>query len=166
MVEQFFIELIRDTGYFGVFLSSLIGSATIVFPAPSFVLIITSGAFLNPVVVALAAALGSALGEFTGYLVGYEGKKLLQNKVHLEKPAYKKWLDKISRLAGTYKMPFVIFAFALLPLPFDFVGIFCGTIRYDAKKFFVATLLGKLGKSLILAYAGFFGLHWIMDYFI
>ncbi len=166
MVEQVFIGLIRDMGYLGVFLSSLLGSATIIFPAPSFVLIITSGAFLNPIIVALAASLGSTLGEFTGYLVGYEGKKLLQNKVHLRKPAYKKWADKISELAGTYKMPFVIFAFALLPLPFDFVGIFCGTIKYDAKKFFAATLLGKLGKSLILAYAGFFGLHGIIDYFV
>lgn len=166
MVEQVFIELIKDMGYFGIFLSSLLGSATIIFPAPSFVLIITSGAFLNPLIVALAASLGSTLGEFTGYLVGYEGKKLLQNKVHLRKPVYKKWADKISKMAGTYKMPFVIFVFALLPLPFDFVGIFCGTIRYDTKKFFIATFLGKLGKSLLLAYAGFFGLHGITGYFM
>ena len=166
MVEQVFMELIRNLGYFGVFLSSLLGSATIIFPAPSFVLIITSGAFLNPFLVALLASLGSTLGELTGYLIGYGSEMLLAKKVHIKKPGLKKWAGKIMGMSKAYSLSFVIFLFALLPLPFDFVGIFCGTIKYDMRKFLAATFLGKLGKSLILAYAGFFGVHWITGYFM
>ena len=55
----------------------------------------------------------------------------------------------------------VIFVFAATPLPFDVIGLFCGVVRYPAKKFFIATLIGKIIKYLVIAYAGFYGMGWI-----
>ncbi|MCX8195412.1 MAG: hypothetical protein N3G22_04905, partial [Candidatus Micrarchaeota archaeon] len=43
------VESLRSMGYIGVFLISLISSATVLFPLPGFAVVFAMGAFLNPV---------------------------------------------------------------------------------------------------------------------
>ena len=57
------IAQIGAYGYPGVFLISVLASATIVLPAPSLAVVFALGSSLNPVLVGLAAGLGEALGE-------------------------------------------------------------------------------------------------------
>lgn len=145
-------------GYPGIFLVNFIGSATIIFPIPSFLVVFAFGAILNPWLVGISAAFGCALGEMTGYGVGFAGKMAIEKK-------YAYWLNKANQWMEKYKAFAVIVVFAATPLPDDVVGIFCGAIKYDVKKFFLASLAGKLVLNLSLALGGYYGMQWVLAVF-
>ena len=145
-------------GYFGIFLVSLIESSTIVFPLGFAVVIFASGAVLNPFLVGLSAGLGAAIGEFTGYAIGLGGRKVIEKK-------WKNHIKKAEKLFQKYGGFLVIVLFAATPLPDDVVGILGGTLRYPLKKFFIASLIGKIILNLALAYGGFYGLNWVLSIF-
>ena len=65
------VGLVHTFGYLGVFLASLIGSATIILPVPSFALVIAAGSQLDPLWVGIISGAGAAIGELTGYGLGY-----------------------------------------------------------------------------------------------
>jgi len=67
-------------GYPGIFLVNLIGSASIIFPVPSFIVTFTFGGILNPWLVGIFAGFGAAIGELIGYVVGRGGKKIIEKK--------------------------------------------------------------------------------------
>lgn len=155
--QNFFLfaqDWIVNFSYLGIFLVSLTGTSTILLPFPIYLIIFFSeGLGLNPFLVGIIAGIGSALGEATGYALGYGGRKLLKKK-------YKKWF----RIAEKWfkKNGFVtIFIFALTPLPDDIVGIIGGMTKYEIKKFFLASALGKIILCLLIAYSG----HLIVPYF-
>lgn len=162
MDASFLIGLVISFGYLGVFLASLIGSASIFLPVPSFLIVTAAGTTLNPVLVGVAAGLGAAIGELVGYLIGlgllYGKKKIGRKKEHKYTKLVKRWFAK-------KKGPAIIFIFALTPLPDDIVGVVCGAIKYDVKKFFLATLAGKILLHIALAYAGLYGLEIIRSLF-
>jgi len=80
MVLEFFNVLIKTYSYFGIFLVSLVGSASIFFPLPSTFVVFASALFLNPFLLGLVGGLGAAIGEFTGYGLGVGGRKLIKKK--------------------------------------------------------------------------------------
>ena len=90
MLEKLFDHL-YEFGYLGIFLITLIGNATIIFPLPAAGIVFAAGAFSNPLFVGLIAGFGAALGEFVGYGLGYGGGKLGEKKYN-EK--YKKKIEK------------------------------------------------------------------------
>lgn len=151
-------DALRGYGYIGIFLVNLIGSATIFLPIPSAAFVFTSGIFLNPLLVGIIGGLGSAIGEFTGYALGLGGRVALKKR-------WKKQIDNIEKLFEKYGWFFVIFIFAATPLPDDIAGIAAGILKYPVKKYFLAVLIGKIVLHLVIAYAGFYGLHWILHYF-
>ena len=163
MVWAEVVAVASSLGLFGVFITSLIGSASIIFPIPAFALVITAGTVFNPVVVGVVAGLGSAIGELTGYGVGYgirRAKHRLRKENKLERKLEKeekKW-DKTFRGYFHRKLGFVLIVlFAVTPLPDDIIGVFCGLVHYDVKRFFVATLIGKTVQGIVLAYIGLLG---------
>jgi len=151
-------DVLASYGYIGIFLISLIGSATIILPLPSVAFVFASGAILNPFLVGVLAGLGAAIGEFTGYALGWGGRKVIKSKW---KKLFKRTEDAFQRYGGFW----IIILFAVTPLPDDIVGIIAGTLKYSVKKFFIASLIGKVILHLILAYAGFYGIGWILQYF-
>jgi len=166
MVFEFLAGLVPAFGYLGIFLVTLISSASIFIPIPGWLFIIPAGLYLNPWLVAVIAGIGAAIGELTSYGVGYAGEKIyLSRKKGKKKKYIQKWLDKIEIWFQRHGGFTVIFVFALTPLPDDIVGIFCGAIKYDIKKFFLAQLIGKILMSLILVYAGYYGLTWFLGLF-
>jgi len=140
-----------EWGYLGMFVVSLVGNATILFPIPAVVLTFTMAPFLNPWILGAVAGLGAAIGELTGYALGRGGSKILDKK-------NKEWLKKAKKWEHKHGMFIVIFLFALTPLPDDIVGILAGLVKYDLKHFFIATLLGKLLLYIAVALAGFYGI--------
>lgn len=148
-------------GYFGIFLASLIGSATILLPLPASLITFTFGSILNPLFVGIAAGVGSAIGELTGYFAGIAGGKIVQKKKNKDKALFEKIKKWFSEKPGFV----LVILFSATPLIFDIMGIFCGIIRYDIKKFFVATLIGKLILNIAIAYAGFYGIGIISSWF-
>lgn len=152
------LSFVQVYGYLGVFVINVIASATIFLPVPAFALTFALGAVLNPWLLGLAAGLGSAVGELTGYLIGYGGQEAFKKK-------YKKWLKRASEFAEKRGMFLAILLVAASPIPTDIVGILAGVSKYNTKKFFVAMAIGKIIKYTLIAWAGFYGLHWIAGIF-
>ncbi len=133
-------------GYLGVFLASLIGSATIILPMPAFALTFAMGGTMaSPLLVGLAAGLGAGLGEFSGYLAGYGGRSIVENRESYD------WIVRQMRRYGAW----FIFAAALIPNPaFDVAGIAAGALRFPVGLFLAACIAGKTIRMVLLAYAG------------
>jgi len=148
---------INTWGYIGIFLTSFITSA-IVIPFPGFIMIFSFASVLNPALLAFAAALGASLGSLTSYMIGLGGKELLEKK-------YEKQLIKMKHTFKKYGSFLWIIIVNLTPIPDNLISAFCGIIRYDFKKYFLAMFIGKLILSLILAYAGHYSINWVVSYF-
>ena len=182
------VGLVHTFGYLGVFLASLIGSATIILPVPSFALVIAAGSQLDPLWVGVISGTGAAIGELTGYGLGYgiyhvknifgeasllrDSKKLRflrkfnQRKTKKDKKKLGGWKKTFNHWFHNRRLGFaLIVIFSFTPLPDDILGLFCGATKYDVKKFFLATLIGKIMLGLVLAYAGLLGLEFLERYF-
>ena len=151
------LVFLQSLGYLGVFLSGFLSTFTLFLPSPTFVLVILLATTLDPFLLGIVGGLGATIGEAIGYGVGYGVSYGVQHK-------YGKWMERTNRLMEKYRASVVIFIFAVTPLPFDLVGLFCGITKYSKKKFFIATLIGKVLKYIMLAYAGYYGISWVMDY--
>lgn len=159
--------MLATLGYPAVFLINLVGSASIFVPIPGFALIFfMPGLGFDPWLLALFGAAGAAVGEITGYAVGFGGRaiadkskkegitdKVLGKKTLIEKA------EQWSKKRGMFP---VIILFAATPLPFDIIGIVAGIIKYDTRRFLLATFIGKLIIFSVIAWAGLFGLEWML----
>lgn len=157
-------SLALQYGYFGIFLISLIGALSIIFPIPYTVIIFTLGGLrvgeawvFEPLWIAVAAGIGSAFGEFSGYLLGFGGRKVISEK-------YKKKMDFLVKVFNKYGS-ITIFLFALTPLPDDLLFIPMGVMRYSIIKAFIPALIGKFCMNLIVGYSGRFSIQIIRDIF-
>jgi membrane protein YqaA with SNARE-associated domain len=163
-LSEWMESLALQYGYFGIFLISLIGAISIIFPIPYTVIIFTLGGLkvgaawlFEPVWIAIAAGIGSAVGEFSGYLIGFGGRKVISEK-------YKKKMEFLMKLFDRFG-PVVIFLFALTPLPDDLLFIPLGVIRYSVARAFIPALIGKICMNFIVAYSGRFSIQIIRDIF-
>jgi len=151
-------------GYFGVFLLSLIGTASIIFPVPYTLLIFWFGALhvdnafiFDPFLLMIVGGIGSVLGEFSGYLLGFYGRRLLS-------PERQRKMNYLARLVSHYG-PVAIFIFALTPLPDDLLFIPLGMMRYSLVKTLIPALLGKMLMCYLLAFFGRTGGYFILSLF-
>lgn len=154
-------QFIAHFSYIAVFVVSVISSSTVIFPLPFEFLgiFIAAGLGLNPFLVAIVAGLGAATGELFGYFLGIGGRHVAEReKLRLKAPGYVKRFEKMFLKHGFW----VIILAAFLPFPFDFIGILSGVSKYDIKKFFFSTLIGKTCKALILAFAGSVAVPYLM----
>lgn len=138
------IEL-AEWGYFGIFLISLLSSATIILPMPSLALVLVMGCALPWLPVGLAAGLGEALGELTGYAAGFAGRAVIEDR-----PAYERMKFWMQRRGGI-----TIFVLSVIPNPFfDLAGIVAGTLGYPLGRFLLICWLGKTIKTTVVAWLG------------
>ena len=120
------VVLLRDRlaqyeryGYLGVFVATLLGSATIVLPVPGLAIVYVGGSIWNPILVGLVGGLGDAMGEATGYLTGYAGQELIENQ-----RLYTRFEDWMRR-----KGFLTILLLSAVPNPFfDLAGIAAGAL--------------------------------------
>ena len=132
--------------YLGVFLVSLIGALSVVFPIPYTIIIYLLGRSLDPYIIAIAGGLGSALGELSGYILGYYGRAVVSEE-------RKRKMDFMLRIFNRYGAA-AIFVFALTPLPDDLLFIPLGIMRYKFVKAFIPTILGKTLMCFTVAMGG------------
>lgn len=164
------VSLVHTFGYLGIFLASLIGSASIILPLPSFALVIAAGSQFDPLWVGIISGVGAAIGELTGYGLGYGiyhvKNKFNERKIRKEKKKLSGWKKTFNHWFHNRRLGFVLIViFSFTPLPDDILGLFCGATKYDVKKFFLATLIGKIMLGLVLAYAGLLGLEFLQGFF-
>jgi membrane protein YqaA with SNARE-associated domain len=157
MLQEIFKNL-TSFGYLGIFLITLIGYSTILFPLPTAIFVFSAAGFLNPWLLAISAGLGSAFGEMTGYVLGFGGRKLILKKEQIER------LEKITNILKKRRTFFAVLFLASLPFfGGDILGISAGFLKYDFKKFFLASFIGKTILHLAIAFSGFFGISWIKN---
>ena len=139
------IKKLESYGYLGIFIISILGSATIVIPAPTILVTFVGGGIFNPFLVGLVSALGATIGELTGYLAGYSGRAIINKEEKLVK--VEGWMKKYGL--------WTIFVLAVIPNPlFDLAGMVSGAGRIPVWKFLTVTLLGKTIKFLAIAFIG------------
>jgi len=142
-------QLLLQYGYFGVFLLSFIGTASIIVPVPYTLIIFTLSAppfSWDPILLIIAGGVGSAIGELSGYVLGYFGRKIVSKERQRKMTYLVKLIDRYGPLA--------IFTFALTPLPDDVLFIPLGILRYKLYKAFIPALIGKVLMISILVYFG------------
>lgn len=146
-------------GYIGIFFIAMISAMSIFFPTfPLSILVFLSAAKFNPLLIGICAGLGSATGELTSFGIGFGSKKILLKKQN-------KKIKRIEKLFQKYKGRVIIFFFSLCPIiPIDVLGLFCGAIGYDIRKFFMACAAGKVLRYIIIAYTGFYSISWILEF--
>ena len=154
-------------GIVGLFFISIIGNASLFLPVPVDVIVLFLApidflglGIITPLIIGVVSAFGASIGEFSGYLVGLAGIKSIEKMK-------KKEVDKLNGLKKKLEevgIPLIAF-FSFTPLPFDLIGIAAGLARYSKKKFFIGCLIGRVPRYIILSYAGYFGISFLMHFF-
>lgn len=150
-------EYIETSGYAGVFLMALIGSASPIWPLPgSWAAFVAAGLGLNPFLIGLAAGVGEPLGELSGYTAGYGGQIAINRWKR-----YAQIMNWMRRHGGM-----TIFIISAIPNFFiKLATIAAGSLRYPLWKFFIYCWAGKTVKSLGFALAGAGLSGWIRSLF-
>ena len=133
-----------EVGYLGLTIVSFFGSLIPFVPIPSFVLVATMavGEQFDIHVLVLIAAITSTAAKQIIFYASYGGRKIISEKT---KKRMKPFQKLVKRYGGT-----AAFVAAATPIPDDIVYIPLGLSKYNPKKFFIATLLGKLVLCYIL----------------
>ncbi len=137
--------------YAGVFLAELGNSAAVLFPTPGPAITLSMALVLNPLLVGVIGGVGATLGELTGYYLGARGGKMLEGG---------RIYRRFNSLAGR-RIGLALFTFSLMPLPFDFAGLWAGTTRYPVTRFLAAIVVGKIVRVTVVSYAASYGLGWL-----
>ena len=153
-------EAVYRWGYIGIFFVTLFETASFsTFPLPTMAFIFTFGGILNPFLVGFFGGIGGAIGSLTSYVFGRGSKDLVEKK-------YGKKLEKMRRGFERHGGFVWIMTVNLVPLlPDSLIGLFCGMVKYDVKKYFTASLISKIIFNLIIAYAGYYGVNALLNLF-
>jgi len=127
-----------EVGYLGLTIVSFFGSLIPFVPIPSFVLVATmaAGEQFDIHVLVLIAALTSTAAKQIIFYVSYGVRKIISEKT---KKRMKPFQKLVKRYGGS-----AAFVAAATPIPDDLVYIPLGLAKYNPKRFFVATLSGKI----------------------
>ena len=127
-----------EVGYLGLAVVSFFGSLVPFVPIPSFVLLVTMsvGTQFDIHLLAIIAAFTATAAKQIIFYISYGGRRIISEKTKKRMRPFQKL---VKRYGGT-----AAFVAAATPIPDDIVYIPLGLSKYSPKKFFVATLLGKL----------------------
>ena len=144
------------------------------------------GKVLSPLYVGLIAGFGGAIGGITVYLTGagimhigsrffpsgfspehpenaeYSGNKALQSRFWSSGQSF---YNRIYKWVGGKGGSWTLFIVSALVIsPFYFAGLAAGSLRIGLLRFFLITWAGKTVRYLIIAFAGYWGLQFILKW--
>ena len=133
-----------EVGYLGLSLVSFFGSLIPFLPIPSFILLATMsvGDQFDLHILAIISAITSAAAKQIIFYVSYGGRKIINEKT-------RKRMRPFERLVKRYGAAAAFFA-AATPIPDDLVYVPLGLAKYNPKRFFIATLSGKIVLSYLI----------------
>jgi membrane protein DedA with SNARE-associated domain len=150
-------------GYFGIFVSNLLSTATVFMPVPGLLaighaLIVSGAERLSPLLAGLVGGLGMGLGEATAYLTGLVASEAARQTrpepPRFLRPATDRVIRGVSWLMERYGLP-TLFVLAVIPDPvFEFAGLTAGATRIGFRRFMIVVVTGNLIRGLIVAYVG------------
>jgi len=133
-----------EVGYLGLTIVSFFGSLIPFVPIPSFVLVATMAVgeqFDIHILVVIAAITSTAAKQIIFY-VSYGGRKIISEKTKKRMKPFQKLVKRYGGAAA--------FVAAATPIPDDMVYIPLGLAKYNPKRFFIATLSGKIVLCYII----------------
>ena len=135
-----------DDGYIILALVNFIGSLVPFVPLPGFLLLATMsvGSEYDLHILALVSAISATVAKQMIFFLSFGGRKILN-------PKTRKRMKPFERLVKKYGAAAAFFA-AATPMPDDIIFIPLGLAKYNAKRFFVATLAGKIVLSYIIVF--------------
>ncbi|PIU20968.1 MAG: hypothetical protein COT15_04720 [Candidatus Diapherotrites archaeon CG08_land_8_20_14_0_20_34_12] len=160
-------NLVLQYGVAGLFIATVIGNATIMFPVPVDILLFLSAqidffkiGIFTPLILGLILGIASTIGESTSYIVGYYGTESLEQMTKKQFSMLDEAKKKINKHGGI-----IVFLGSFTPFPMDIIGLAAGILKYDYKKFFVFCYLGKAVRAIIILYAGYYSLTAVRAFF-
>ena len=142
-----------EIGYPFLSVVSFFGSLIPFVPIPSFIVLATMavGDQFNIHILALLSAVTAAGAKQIIFYVSYTGRRIISEKT-------KKRMRPFQRLVKRYGAGAAFLA-AATPVPDDLVYIPLGLAKYNPRRFFIATLTGKI----VLSYMIVLGSHFFGD---
>jgi membrane protein YqaA with SNARE-associated domain len=142
IVDWFQLKLGLWGIFIGVFLISIFGNFTVIFPIPYTLALVTIATdptiqVWHVIVMGVFAGAGASIGEVTAWFLGRASRNVIEDGMEKQVSRAQKWIDK--GLA-----PFIIFIFAATPLPDDAILIFIGLLGYALWKTVLWCFLGKI----------------------
>ena len=136
-----------EVGYLSLALVNFFGSLVPFVPLPGFLLLATMsvGNQFDLHVLAILSAVTATAAKQIIFYVSYGGRKIIKEKT-------KKRMRPFQRLVKRYGAGAAFFA-AATPIPDDLVYVPLGLAKYNPKRFFIATLTGKLVLSYVIVFA-------------
>jgi len=133
-----------EVGYIGLGLVSFIGSLIPFVPIPSFVLLATMsvGEQFDLHVLALISAFTATIAKQIIFYASYGGRRMISEKTKKRMKPFQKLVKRYGGVAA--------FVAAATPIPDDMVYIPLGLAKYNPKRFFIATLSGKIVLCYII----------------
>jgi uncharacterized membrane protein YdjX (TVP38/TMEM64 family) len=154
-----YIAELKQYGYLGAFIISILGGATIIIPVPMLAVVFALGSVMSTpwqvALLGLSAASGELIGALTIYMTGHGAGRAISGSKHGRlQSAYERMLDLMER-----RGPIVLFAMASVINPFFYpAALACGALRFGLKKYALIVFAGKIIKCMTIVYAGYFGL--------
>jgi membrane protein YqaA with SNARE-associated domain len=152
------VQGLKNFGYLGAFLISILGGATIIIPVPMLAVVFALGGAMpdlwHVALLGISAALGELIGALTIYMTGHGAGRAISSKPGRMQAAYERMLGLMER-----RGPLTLFIVASIVNPFFYpAALACGALRFGIKKYIFIVLAGKLIKCMTVVYAGYYGL--------
>lgn len=135
-----------EVGYLSLTLVNFFGSLVPFVPLPGFLLLATMsvGTQYDLHILALLSAVSATIAKQIIFYLSYGGRKIINEKT-------RKRMRPFERLIKRYGAGAAFFA-AATPIPDDLVYVPLGLAKYNPRRFFVATLTGKIVLSYVIVF--------------
>ncbi len=135
-----------EVGYLSLDLVNFFGSLIPFVPLTGFLLLATMsvGDSFDLHVLALVSALTATMAKQIIFFVSTRGRKIISEKTRKRMRPFERLVKKYGAAAA--------FVAAATPIPDDIIFVPLGLAKYNPKKFFSATLTGKLVLSYVIVF--------------
>jgi len=135
-----------DDGYLILALVNFFGSLIPFVPLPGFLLLATMsvGNQYDLHVLALLSAISATAAKQIIFFVSFGGRKIMNEKTRKRMRPFERLVKRYGAAAA--------FVAAATPIPDDIIFIPLGLAKYNPKRFFIATLTGKIVLSYIIVF--------------
>jgi len=135
-----------EVGYLSLALVNFFGSLIPFVPLPGFLLLATMsvGDTFHLHVLALVSAITATAAKQIIFFVSSRGRKIISEKTRKRMRPFERLVKKYGAAAA--------FVAAATPIPDDIIFVPLGLAKYNPKKFFIATLTGKIVLSYVIVF--------------
>lgn len=133
-----------DDGYLILALVNFFGSLIPFVPLPGFLFLATMsvGNQYDLHVLAIVSALTATVAKQIIFFISFGGRKIMNKKTRIRMRPFERLVKRYGAAAA--------FVAAATPLPDDIIFVPLGLAKYNPKRFFIATLTGKLVLSYVI----------------